>query len=184
MKKRALILVDIQNDYFADGRWALTGMEAASKNAGRLLAAARSSGELVVHVRHEALTKDAPFFAPGSNGSQIHTSVLSAGGEQVILKHFPNSFRGTDLEDLLSKNGIKQVVIAGAMSHMCVEAVTRAAGDLGYGCTVIHDACATRDLEFEGVSIPAAQVHAAAMAALRFGYASVVSTNEFLTLKD
>ena len=72
------------------------------------------------------------------------------------------------------------MVLCGAMSHMCVDAGARAASDLGYRCVVVHDACATRDQEFEGVVVPAEQVHAAFMAALRFGYATALSTEEYL----
>ena len=94
-----------------------------------------------------------------------------------------NSFRETDLKVLLDRHGIEEVVICGAMSHMCVDAGTRAASDLGYRCVVVHDACATRDQEFEGVIVPAAQVHAAFMAALKFGYAASVSAEEYLAGK-
>lgn len=64
---------------------------------------------------------------------------------------------------------------------MCVDAGVRAAADLGYSVTVLHDACATLDLEFDGVQVPAVQVHAAMMAALKFGYANVASTDVYLT---
>lgn len=97
-----------------------------------------------------------------------------------MLKHFVNSFRETELKAILDQHGIEQLVVVGSMSHMCIDGVTRAAADLGYGVTVIHDACATRDLEFNGVVVPAAQVHAAFMSSLGFAYASVVSTDEFL----
>lgn len=98
----------------------------------------------------------------------------------MVLKHFVNSFRETELEAILDQHGIEQLVVVGSMSHMCIDGVTRAAADLGYDVTVIHDACATRDLEFNGVVVPAAQVHAAFMSSLGFAYASVVSTDEFL----
>lgn len=98
----------------------------------------------------------------------------------MVLKHFVNSFRETELEAILDQHDIEQLVVVGSMSHMCIDGVTRAAADLGYGVTVIHDACATRDLEFNGVVVPAAQVHAAFMSSLGFAYASVVSTDEFL----
>jgi nicotinamidase-related amidase len=176
------VLIDIQNDYFPGGRWALSGIEAAADNAARLLAA-RAAGDLVVHVRHEFPSTAAPFFAPGSPGAQIHPKVSSLEGEPVILKHHVNAFRETDLKALLDRHGIEEVVICGAMSHMCVDAGTRAASDLGYKCGVVHDACATRDQEFEGAVVPAAQVHAAFMAALRFGYAGLVSTEEYLAAK-
>src|SRR5215467_9664724 len=180
MAKRALVLIDIQNDYFPGGKWPLSGIEAAADNAAKLLAAARAAGDLVVHVRHEFPTADAPFFAPGSDGAKIHPKVKNREGEPVVLKHHVNAFRETDLKALLDRHGVEEVVICGAMSHMCVDAGTRAAGDLGYRCVVVHDACATRDQEFEGTVVPAAQVHAAFMAALGFGYARLVSTEEYV----
>ena len=137
-------------------------------------------GDLVVHVRHEFPTADAPFFAPGSDGAQIHPKVRAADGEPVVLKHHVNAFRETDLKALLDRHGVEEVVICGAMSHMCIDAGVRAASDLGYRCTVLHDARATRDQEFAGTTIPAADVHAAYMAALHFAYAKVMSTEEYL----
>ena len=180
MPKRALILIDIQNDYFPGGRWPLIGIESAAGKASRVLAAARAAGDLVIHVRHEFPTADAPFFVPGSDGAKIHAKVRGLDGEPVVLKHHVNAFRETDLKSILDRYGIEEVVLCGAMSHMCVDAGVRAASDLGYRCVVIHDACATRDQEFEGQVVPAAEVHAAFMAALRFGYAKLVSTEEYL----
>lgn len=180
MPKRALVLIDIQNDYFPGGRWTLAGIDSAADNAAKLLAAARKAGDLVVHVRHEFPSADAPFFTPGSSGSQIHAKVRSLDHEPVVLKQHVNAFRETDLKSLLDQHGIGEVVICGAMSHMCVDAGTRAASDLGYKCIVVHDACATRDQEFAGTVVPAAQVHTAFMAALQFGYATLISTDEYL----
>jgi nicotinamidase-related amidase len=180
MTKRALIVVDIQNDYFPGGKWTLSGIEAAADNAARLLAATRAKGELVVHIRHEFKTDDAPFFTPGSEGAQIHAKARNQGDEHVVLKHHVSSYRETDLKEVLDRNGIEEVVICGAMSHMCVDAITRASSDFGYKVTVVHDACASRDLEFNGVKVPAAQAHAAFMAALGFAYATMRSTDEHL----
>jgi nicotinamidase-related amidase len=180
MPKRALVLIDIQNDYFPGGKLPLTGIESAADNAAKLLAAARAAGDLVVHVRHEFPTPDAPFFAPGSEGAKIHPQARGLQGEPVVLKHQVNSFRETDLKAILDRHGIEELVICGAMSHMCVDAGVRAASDLGYKCVVVHDACATRDQEFEGTLVSAADVHAAFMSALRFGYARLVSTEEYL----
>ena len=183
MAKRALVLIDIQNDYFPGGKWTLSGIESAADNASKLLAAARQNGDLVIHVRHEFPSADAPFFAPGSAGAQIHPKARNLDGEPVVLKHHVNAFHETDLKALLDRHGVEEVVICGAMSHMCVDAGTRAASDLGYRCVVVHDACATRDQEFEGVAVPAGQVHAAFMAALKFGYATSVSAEEYLAGK-
>jgi nicotinamidase-related amidase len=183
MSQRALILIDLQNDYFPGGKWTLTGIAAAAANAARLLAAARASGDLVVHVRHETLRPDATFFVPGTPGAAIHPSLAPRDGETVVVKHFINAFRDTGLKSILDDAGATDLTICGAMSHWCIDAATRAAADHGYAVTVIHDACATRDLDFAGTAVPAAQVHAAFMAALSQGYAKALSTDAYLTTK-
>lgn len=180
MSKQALIIIDIQNDYFPGGKWTLDGAEAAADNAALLLGAARKRGDLVVHVRHEFESSDAPFFTPGSTGAQIHRKVEPTANEAVVLKHKVNSFRDTNLKALLDQHDVKALTIAGSMSHMCVDAATRAAADYGYEVTVAHDACATLPLDFGGKQVPAAEVHASVMAALAFAYAEVVSTDELL----
>ncbi len=111
---------------------------------------------------------------------RFHPNVLPAPGETVIGKHHANAFRDTGLLDVLRKAGAKRLVIAGMQTHMCVEAATRHAADLGFEAVVVHDACATRALAFGGVEVPAAQVHAAALAAMNGSYARVVSTDELL----
>jgi nicotinamidase-related amidase len=180
MSKRAIIVVDLQNEYLPTGKLALVGIEQAVANAARVVADARAKGDLVVNVRHEFASPDAPFFVPGSDGVQIIPTVAPKEGEAVILKNYPNSFLKTGLKELLDKNGIEETVIIGAMSHMCIDATTRAASDFGYKAAVVHDACATRDLEFRGQTVPAAQVHAALMSALSFAYARIVTTDEYL----
>jgi nicotinamidase-related amidase len=134
---------------------------------------------LIVHVRHEA-TADAPFFTPRSDGFQVNPKARDREGELVVLKHHVNAFRETNLRETLDRNGIEKLVICGAMSHMCIDAATRAADDFGYKVTVVHDACATHDLEFDNLRVPAAQVHVAFMAALAFIGAKVASTKEYL----
>ncbi len=179
MSKQALIVIDVQNDYFPGGRWELARMDAASANVGRLLRHYRELGAPVVHIRHEFPdAASAPFFAPGSEGAAIHPSAAPADGEPVLLKHHINSFRDTPLLDILRGHEADEVVICGAMSHMCVDACTRAANDFGFQVTVAHDACASRELEFGGVTVPAAHAHAAFMAALGFAYADMRSTDE------
>lgn len=180
MAKQALILIDIQNDYFPQGKWPLDGVQAAADKALQVLQAFRQAGNAVIHVRHEFTSEDAPFFTPGSDGALLHNQVFNQGDEPVVLKHFVNAFRETNLRALLEQRSITDLVVVGSMSHMCIDGVVRAAADLGYTVTVVHDACATRDLEFNGQVIPAAQVHGAYMASLAFGYAGVVSADEFL----
>ncbi|WP_426128451.1 cysteine hydrolase family protein [Pararhizobium sp. PWRC1-1] len=178
MSNRAILVVDLQNDYWPSGNFALYGIEAAAANAARVIDDARSKGDLVVNIRHEM--PDGPLFVPGSAGAEINDAVRPAPGEPVITKNVPNSFRDTGLGDLLKEKDIEEVVVVGAMSHMCVDATVRAANDLGYKTTTIHDACATLDLDFDGVTIPAAQVHATLMSALAFAYGEVISTDKFI----
>lgn len=180
MSKRALIVVDIQNDYFPGGLWTLVGVEAAADNAAKLIAEFRKANDMIVHIRHEFPTSEAPFFRPGSEGAQTHAKVRALEGEITLLKHYPNSFRETELKAILDKHSIDELVICGNMSHICIDATTRAACDFGYQVTLIQDACASRDLEFNGTSVPATHVHAAYMAALNFAYAPTKSTADYL----
>ncbi|EQM88103.1 MULTISPECIES: cysteine hydrolase family protein [Stenotrophomonas] len=181
MKKRGLIVVDLQNEYLPTGKLPLSGIEAASDNAAKVIADARAKGVPVFHIRHEFANNEAPVFVPGTDGVEIQPAVAPVGTEPVIVKNYINSFRETDLKQQLDARGVEEVVVVGAMSHMCVDAVVRAAADMGYPVTVLHDACATLDLEFDGVKVPAAQVHAAMMAAFAFGYGTVKSTGDYLS---
>ncbi|MCE7796691.1 cysteine hydrolase [Sphingobium sufflavum] len=179
MAQHALILIDLQQDYFPGGRFPLVDVEAAAGQAASLLDAARRSGTPVIHVRHEFPGEDAPFFVRGTPGVAIHPLVAPQGVEPVITKAFPNAFRDTDLQTLIDDLGVEAVVLAGAMAHICVDSTARAAADLGLSVTVIHDAVATRDLSFGDVEVPARQVHAAFLAALGFGIAAVQSAQEY-----
>jgi nicotinamidase-related amidase len=176
----ALVLVDLQNDYFPGGRMELVGIEAAATQARKLLTSFRESQQPIFHVQHVALGPKAPFFLPDTTGVEIHATLKPLPAETVVQKHFPNSFRQTTFLETLQRAGIEDLVICGAMSHMCIDATTRAAFDYGFRCQVIHDACATRDLVFTGLEVPAAQVHAAFMAALQAPYAKVLSLAQFL----
>jgi nicotinamidase-related amidase len=174
----ALLLIDIQNDYFSGGAMELVEMETAAGNAAMLLGAARDAGLPVFHLRHLSTHDGATFFLPGTSGAETSAVVAPVEGEIVVEKNFPNGFRETDLQDQLQRAGVDALVIAGAMSHMCVDGTTRAAADLGYDCTVAADACATCDLAFGGEIVPAAQAHGSFMAALGQAYGVVVTARE------
>ena len=178
--KMGLILVDIQKDYFSGGRMELVGMKEASENAREILLFFREKKWPIFHIQHIAIKDGATFFLPDSQGIDIHKNVTPLPSETVIQKHHPNSFLNTSLHEELLKAGIESVVICGAMSHMCIDATTRAAADLGFQCIVVHDACATKDLTFDGNAIPADMVHGAFMAALQPVYAKVMDINSFL----
>ena len=173
-----LMLVDFQNDYFPSGRMQLVGVEAAAAKAAELLDVFRKRKWPVFFVQHIATGENASFFLPDTHGVEIHPSLQPASGEVLIRKHFPNSFRETTLQAALDDASVVKLVICGAMSHMCIDATTRAAADLNFECTVIADACATRDLQFGSETIPAGQVHGAFMAALGAAYARIATAEE------
>ena len=177
--KSGLILVDIQNDYFPGGKMELTGISEAGQKAGELLSVFRENNWPTFHIQHLSVQPGATFFVPDTAGAEIHDCIRPLSEEQVIQKHYPNSFRETGLLDELKKQAVEKVVICGAMSHMCIDATTRAAFDLGFECVVIQDACATRDLEFEGKPITAQAVHGSFMAALGSAYAKVLTAEAF-----
>lgn len=179
--KTALLLIDIQNDYFPGGKMELSGSIEASLRARELLDFFRERRMPVIHIRHTSLRPGASFFLPGTPGAQIHANVLPIAGETIIDKNFPNSFRQTPLHTTLTDKGIERLAIAGMMTHMCVDATTRAAFDHGFSCTLVHDACATRELSFGSAIVPASHVHAAFIAALSGAYAQVASAAEYIS---
>ncbi|HVN76014.1 MAG TPA: cysteine hydrolase family protein [Thermoanaerobaculaceae bacterium] len=176
----ALVVIDIQEFYFEGGRLPLVNPVAASEQARKVLDRFRAKRWPVIHVQHLPKSQTTPSPNAGDPQYRIHPNVLPVAGETVIGKHYANAFRDTDLEATLKRLGVTKLVICGMQTHMCVEATARAAADLGYDVTVVHDACATRDLSFGGTTVPAAQVHAAALAALANSYGRIVSTDELL----
>ena len=176
--KKALVIIDVQNDYFPGGKMELDGSDKAGDKAGLLLETFRKLQLPVIHVQHVAVQPGATFFLPDTQGVNIHKCVQPKSDETVVVKHFPNSFRETTLKKHLEDNGITQLIVAGMMSHMCVDTTVRAAFDLGYACTLAHDACATRTLTLADQSVAAAHVHLAFMAALNGVFASVRSAED------
>jgi nicotinamidase-related amidase len=174
---KALVIIDIQNDYFRGGKMELVGSEEAAKNASLILEDFRAKNLPVIHVRQESLRPIATFFLPGTEGAEIHQAVKPENDETVIVKNHPNSFKNTELQKLLDSKSITELTLVGMMTHMCIDTTVRAASDLDYQVTLVGDACATRDLEFDGKIVPAAQVQAAYLAAIDGSFATVVATD-------
>lgn len=176
----ALVIIDIQNDYFDGGANPLVGSVPASLNAQKILGHFRANFLPVIHIQHLATRPGSTFFAPGAKGAEIHANVAPLPSEKIITKHYPNSFRETGLLDYLKTKDITHLVICGMMTHMCVDATVRAAKDHGFTITVISDACATRDLEIQGQAVKASEVQKSFLAALAYFYATVETTNDYL----
>ncbi len=177
----ALLLIDIQNDYFPGGAMECVGAPAAGAQAAKLLGAFREQRRRVIHVQHLSVRPGATFFLPGTPGAEIHAAVRPVGDEPVFKKHFPNAFRETALLEHLRLSKISSLVVAGMMTHMCIDTTTRAAADMGFACSLAHDACATRALSFNGVQVGAENVQAAYLAGLNGLFARVRGVNELLT---
>lgn len=177
----ALIIIDIQNDYFDGGSNTLSGSYKAAKNARMILDDFRSKGLPIVHIQHLATRPTSTFFLPGTLGADIFADVQPFDNEKLIVKHYPNSFRDTDLFEYLQLMDVNHLVICGMMTHMCVDATTRAAKDFGFECTVIGDACATKDLEINGRQVKAADVQTSFLAALNYFYSNVCATKDYLS---
>jgi nicotinamidase-related amidase len=167
----ALLVIDIQEFYFPGGRAELVNPQAAADNAALLIARFREEGMPVIHVKHDSKTQ-----------FEIQSTVRPIEGEKIFTKTEVSAFNGTGLNDYLHTSGVKNLVICGMQTQMCVEAAVRAAYDLGYAVTLVHDACATRDLKWEGETVPARMVHLSTLATLE-SYGKVVSATEFLAGK-
>ena len=178
----ALLLIDYQQIY-ADGPLALPGCAAAAETAIALRHWAEAKGVAVIHVLHEAASPQAPLFAPGSREVQPLAGMQPAEGEPVVIKRLPSSFAGTNLAEILTERGIDTLLIAGLMTHNCVDATAREAFHRGLRVAVIADACATRDLPGpDGQVIPAAVVHAAVLAGLGDRQAEVIDSRELMKM--
>ena len=179
---KALLVIDIQNDYFQGGNCELEKSNEAAQNARKLIDKFRSRGSHVIYVQHLSLKPGAKYLVPETFGVEIHESVYPNQGEIVFQKNYPNSFRNTQLLEYLSERQLRQLYICGMMTHMCVESTTRAAFDYGFDCTVAHDACATKALTFGDRTISAESVHWSILAALNGMFAKVQSTDEILSM--
>lgn len=177
---KALIIIDIQNDYFKGGAMELHNPVEASKNAKQILEKFRNENKPVIHVQHLAAAPEIGFFLPDTKGAEIHVNVQPKEGEKVITKYTPNAFVNTDLLEYLKSRNITEIVFTGMMTHMCIDATVRAAKDYGFECTVIGDACASRDLEVNGSQVKAMDVHNAFLAGLGFYYAHIKGTKDYL----
>lgn len=176
--KQALIIIDVQNDYFPGGNFELKNTTNTVNNIKKVLNYFRNNSYPVIHIQHIA-PENAPFFAKGSNGTEIYSEVSPIDKEYIVQKNYPNSFFKTELKNILDKENINDIVVCGMMSHMCVDSTAKGGFELGFNCTIIEDCCTTRDLEHNNMVITWDNVHNSFMSALsRFG--KVIKTEDFL----
>lgn len=184
MNHPALLIIDIQNDYFPGGNMALEAPEAAAEQASRLLAYFRANAWPRFHIQHESVRPGSTFMIPGTTGQAIHPTVAPLDDEPVFTKHFPNAFQATPLHERLQDQKIGQLVICGMMTHMCIDTSVRAAFELGYKVKLIADATATRALRYDNEAVSASNVQKAFLAALHGVFSEVVTTDSWLAAQE
>ncbi len=176
----ALLIIDVQNDYFPGGKMELINSTGAGLKIKNLIQHFRIKSVPVIHIRHISARPGAVFFLPDTAGAEFHENVKPASGEKIFVKNYPNSFRETGLDQYLKDNGISKLVIAGMMTHMCIDTTVRAAYDLGYECIVVSDCCATKNLFINGINVTADNVQNSFLAALNGIFSKVLTTDEIL----
>ncbi|TGM07184.1 cysteine hydrolase [Leptospira barantonii] len=177
----ALLILDVQKDFFPGGKFELEEAEQAASRGKIVLEYFRKKEWPVIHIQHVSTRKGATFFFPGTAGVQLEESNAPISGETTLIKHTVNAFINTGLEEELKRNKVKKLVIYGMMTHMVVDSTVRAAFDMGYkDITVISDACATKELSFEKIKIPASRVHASFLSGLGYIFAKIKTSSEFV----
>lgn len=172
LKNATLVVIDAQEEY-RSGVLQLPGLDEALAEIAALLAAARTQGTPVVHIKHLGIPGGV-LDPRGPRGAHL-PEVLPLAGELVVEKRMPNAFSGTELHDRLQAFGRLDLIICGFMTHSSISTTVRATKDYGYRCTLVDAACATRDLPTpDGTVISAAQMHRAEVIALADNFAAVV----------
>lgn len=180
----ALILIDFQNEYFPGGKMVIPDGEKALNNAKRLTEYAHKNGMPVFFVRHLGPT-NSPLFAEGSRFSEFHRNLQpsTAKGDRIITKATPSSFVGTDLHSQLESLEIKQLIVAGLMTHMCVSSTARDAVPLGYSVIIPEDAAATRDLaSWDNSVVDHRSLHRAALTGVADVFAEIKTTQQVIDM--
>ena len=177
LSNASLLIIDAQNEYLS-GPLALSGMDAATANIARLLEAARKAKRPVIHIRHLG-TVGGMFDPQGERGAFIK-GLEPQGDELIIEKRMPNAFNDTGLQKALENLGSLDVIVCGFMSHSSVSTTVRAAKDYGLRCTLVSDACATRDLPTADGIISAEQVQKAEMAIMNDNFATLTLTQHLI----
>lgn len=181
LSESALIMIDFQNTY-RTGVMRLEGAEEALAAGARLLTAARAAGTPVVHIVNDG-GEGTPYDIRAEIGA-ISPEVAPVDGEHVVVKQVPNAFHGTDLEKVLRDHGVgTELVLAGFMTHMCVQFTAQGAFNLGYRPTVVAEATATRALPApDGTALSADALQTAALTTVADLFGTVAPTVDDLTV--
>ena len=176
MSEKALIVIDVQNEYFPGGALALPDAERALPNILRLIELARERGEPVVYIQH-VTPEGSPAFAKGSSGSELLGQLDVREADPLFSKSHPSAFQETGLLEYIGQNGIKALDICGFMTQMCCDTTSREGYQRGYAVRLFSDATAARELEVDGQKIPHDTVHRVSLGALA-RFAQITRTDQ------
>jgi nicotinamidase-related amidase len=181
MARRALLVIDVQNEYF-DGALPISdpAPETSLANVGRAMDAADAAGVPVIVVRHTSSEADSPIFRAGSHAWELHPEVAGRRHDHLVEKQLPGSFTGTQLEDILADAGVDTVAISGYMTHMCVDTTSRQAAHRGLAVEILSDATGTLALENSGGAAGGEELHRATLVAQGQFFADIVTTDAWV----
>lgn len=171
--KEALLIIDVQNDYFPGGANPQHMALEAETVIRKWIDDSRKVGRPIIYMQHFNGPEDS-FFRPGTEGAEISPRVAPMSGEKVIVKFAPNSFLHTELDRYLKSLHVEKLIVCGMMTHMCVDTTVRSAMDYGYKVDLIADGCATRDLTIGDITIPAETVQRTYLASLSGTFANLI----------
>lgn len=140
---KALILIDLQNDYFSKGKFPLWNAEKVLDLSIELIKNAQSKNIPIFIVQHVAKAA-APFFNEGSEGVKIHSMISELlPHAPVIIKEYADAFYKTQLDEELQKRGVKEIFLTGMMTQNCVTHTALSKVADKYQVSIISDACTT-----------------------------------------
>jgi nicotinamidase-related amidase len=177
--KRALIVIDVQNEYFT-GKLPVTYPEDSFQNIHNAIDSANKNEIPVILIQHSKLEEDAVTFKKGSHEHDIHEEILKRDYDIIIEKNLPGSFTGTELESWLKENNIDIVTICGYMTQMCCDTTARQAMHLGFNVEFLNDATGTLDISNSAGEINAEELHKAVLITQAMIFSKVVSTKEWI----
>jgi nicotinamidase-related amidase len=173
LERAGILMIDVQREYFAEGGpLRIPDGPVVLAKLRQLVEAAREAHIPVIHVRHEE-APGAAVFAPDGPLVETMPDVEPRGLEPVVVKHAPGSFTNTELADSLAQFGVRRLVIAGFMTHMCCDTTARQASERGLDVIFLTDGTATRDLAFGDRTVPYREMQAATLAAQADGFSTL-----------
>lgn len=177
--KRALLVIDVQNEYFT-GKMPITYPAGSFDKILGTVDAANQNDIPVILIRHGAPQKDAAAFVKGSMGWEIREELLGKKHLCIIDKTLPGSFTDTRLEELLRELEIDTIVICGYMTQMCCDTTARQAVHLGFSAEFLADATGTLDVANNAGKITAEDLHKAILITQAMRFSKVLSTDEWI----